>query len=189
MSRFRWPRVFPSSGVAASLGRETLARGLCDTRLMSAEVGADVESICSKCGDVWHVVVAKVEDRIAKVQCKECGATHRHRPPAGAAAAPKKKRTTRKAAKAAEPVSVEPTVEPDLSKPVQPYRIDGSYEPGDRIEHSTFGTGVVESASTPGKIGVFFPDGRKILAAAKPAPRLEPGGRAGPGPASEDSGG
>jgi hypothetical protein len=156
---------------------------------MSAEVGADVESLCSKCGDVWHVVVAKVGERIAKVQCKQCGGTHRHKPPGGAkAAAPKKKRVSKKSAKEAEPASTEPIVEPDLSKPVQPYRIDGSYEPGDRIEHARFGTGVVENSSTPGQIGVFFPDGRKVLAAAKPASTLEPGGRAGPGPAAEDSG-
>ena len=34
---------------------------------MSAAVGADVESLCSKCGDVWHVVVAKVGDQIVRV--------------------------------------------------------------------------------------------------------------------------
>lgn len=45
------------------------------------EVGADIESICRKCGDVWHVVVAKVGDQIAKVQCKQCNGLHRHKPP------------------------------------------------------------------------------------------------------------
>ena len=29
---------------------------------MTPAVGADIESLCSKCGDVWHVVVAKVGD-------------------------------------------------------------------------------------------------------------------------------
>ena len=38
------------------------------------KVGADVEALCGKCGDVWHVVVAKVGDRVAKVQCKQCSA-------------------------------------------------------------------------------------------------------------------
>src|SRR5678815_1711262 len=42
------------------------------TGRMSAAVGADVEALCSKCGDVWHVVVAKVGERIVKVQCKQC---------------------------------------------------------------------------------------------------------------------
>lgn len=159
---------------------------------MSADVGADVESLCSKCGDVWHVVVAKVEDDIAKVQCKECGATHRYRPPGGkkkasAKSSGTKKTTKKKSAGQAEAEEKEPKVEPDLSKPVRAYRIDGTYEPGDRIEHPKFGTGVVENNATPGKVDVFFPDGRRVLAAAKPTPELEPGGRAGPGPAAEDS--
>ena len=34
---------------------------------MSAGVGADVEALCSKCGDVWHVVVAKIGDKIVKM--------------------------------------------------------------------------------------------------------------------------
>ena len=42
---------------------------------VSLPVGKDIESICGKCGDVWHVVVAKMGEQIAKVQCKQCGAT------------------------------------------------------------------------------------------------------------------
>ena len=56
---------------------------------MSAAVGADVEALCSKCGDVWHVVVAKVGAQIVKVQCKQCGGYHRYKSPHGA---PKEKR-------------------------------------------------------------------------------------------------
>src|SRR5512138_3234756 len=52
---------------------------------MSAAVGADVEALCSKCGDVWHVVVAKLPTgQIAKVQCKQCGGYHRYKSPHGA---------------------------------------------------------------------------------------------------------
>lgn len=46
-----------------------------------AKVGQDIEAICGKCGDVWHVVVAKVGEKIAKVQCKECDAYHKYRAP------------------------------------------------------------------------------------------------------------
>src|SRR6202012_6152712 len=53
---------------------------------MSAAVGADIEALCSKCGDVWHVVVAKVGDKIAKVHCKQCNGDHRYRPVHGAPA-------------------------------------------------------------------------------------------------------
>ena len=37
---------------------------------MTPAVGADIESLCSKCGDVWHVVVAKVGEEIVRVICK-----------------------------------------------------------------------------------------------------------------------
>lgn len=137
-----------------------------------AAVGSDVESICSKCGDVWHVVVAKVGEKIAKVQCKECGGLHRYRPPGGKAVAKAatRRRAGAKQAKKAEPVG--PEIEPDLSKPIRPYSIRDLYQPGERVEHPKFGVGVVESSSAPGKISVFFPVGRKILAQAKPSSGL-----------------
>jgi hypothetical protein len=152
---------------------------------VSAPVGADVESLCSKCGDVWHVVVAKVGDRIAKVQCKQCHGFHRYKPPPGSAAARElgprtaAARTlgagsTTKAARAsrrhAEPPP--PAVAPDLSKPVRRYAPSESYTPGERIQHTTFGTGVVESSPGAGKIQVVFPEGRRILAVAKAASTL-----------------
>ncbi len=41
-------------------------------------VGSDIEAICKKCGDVWHVVIALADRAIAKVECRECRARHRH---------------------------------------------------------------------------------------------------------------
>ena len=35
--------------------------------------------MCGRCGQVWHVVMAKMGDRIAKVVCKRCGGHHRYR--------------------------------------------------------------------------------------------------------------
>ncbi|MBL0215562.1 MAG: hypothetical protein IPQ07_16970 [Myxococcales bacterium] len=64
---------------------------------MSAGVGADVEALCSKCGDVWHVVVAKVGERIVKVQCKQCSGYHRYKSPHGAPAEKKLPSATRPA--------------------------------------------------------------------------------------------
>lgn len=151
---------------------------------MTAAVGADVESLCSKCGDVWHVVVAKVGNKIAKVQCKECKSFHRYKPPPGkepkslrpktAAArttkasptlggATAKKPATRAKKAAAAP---EPTVQADLSRPVRRYSPQETYTPGDRITHATFGAGVVELTAA-GKIQVMFPGGRRILATTK----------------------
>ena len=38
---------------------EQAAEAYYNARSMTPAVGADIESICRKCGDVWHVVVAK----------------------------------------------------------------------------------------------------------------------------------
>jgi hypothetical protein len=143
---------------------------------MSAAVGADVEALCSKCGDVWHVVVAKVGEQIVKVQCKQCGGYHRYKSPHGA---PKEKRQPsmfgEKPARAAAASSTpkapverfeKPAVAADLSKPVRSYSAVLRYEVGERVDHVQFGQGVVETAE-PGKITVFFASGRRVLVQSK----------------------
>jgi hypothetical protein len=152
---------------------------------MSAGVGADVEALCSKCGDVWHVVVAKVGPKIVKVQCKQCGGYHRYKSPHGAPAeakkpatnrAPKEPRATRDPVERFE----KPAVAADLSRSVKTYRASEKFAVGDRIDHPNFGQGVIE-ISEPGKITVFFATGRRVLVQAKD------GGS--PGAASGSSGG
>ena len=39
-------------------------------------VGEDIEALCGKCGQVWHVVMAKVGTRIAKVFTDAVTALH-----------------------------------------------------------------------------------------------------------------
>ena len=132
---------------------------------MTAAVGADIESICTKCGDVWHVVVAKVGDRIAKVQCKQCNGLHRYKPPGGPVAAPRGAAAPR--ARRPPPPPPAPLVAADPGRPVRRYAPLEAYAPGDRINHPTFGLGVVESMVGPGKMQVFFPGGRRVLAQAR----------------------
>src|SRR6201986_2177494 len=112
---------------------------------MSAAVGADVEALCSKCGDVWHVVVAKVGQQIVKVQCKQCGGYHRYKSPHGAPAEKKLPVTARKAKEpgdastAAAPKASrdpverfeKPAVAADLSKAVRPYRATEKFAVGE----------------------------------------------------------
>jgi hypothetical protein len=136
--------------------------------MATAAVGADVESICTKCGDVWHVVVAKVGDKIARVHCKECHREHRYKPPGGASPTTKAAAVVRRASPATSRKKEDvPSVTADLSKPVRAYKPTESFMAGERISHATFGSGVVESSPGPGKIQVFFPSGRKILAVKK----------------------
>ncbi len=145
---------------------------------MQVAVGKDVEAVCRKCGEVWHVIVAVDDGKITKVQCKECMAYHRYRAPEGeervdAKAKPrkttKKKKTTKrktkkKSSKKKATIYDEPLVEPDLSRPIRLYKMTETYAPGDRVEHPKFGQGVVEMLPGPGKMNVFFEEGRKVLA-------------------------
>jgi hypothetical protein len=147
---------------------------------MSAAVGADVEALCSKCGDVWHVVVAKVGAQIVKVQCKQCGGYHRYKSPHGAPIekrqpnpyAPKAPREAKPSSTASAKAPVErfekPAVAADLTKPVRTYRASEKFAVGERVDHPNFGQGVIE-VSEPGKITVFFATGRRVLVQAKDA--------------------
>src|ERR1041384_3575849 len=107
---------------------------------MSAGVGADVEALCSKCGDVWHVVVAKVGDQIVKVQCKQCSGYHRYRSPHGAPAEKKLPSTHRPPREVKSPVERcgRPAVDADLSRAARPCRASESFEVRERIEHPSF---------------------------------------------------
>jgi hypothetical protein len=144
----------------------------------SAAVGADIEALCSKCGDVWHVLVAKDEKgRIAKVQCKQCKGYHRYKSPHGAAASAKLPSNIRPPKPEGSPGAVKeskspverfekPAIAADLTKPVRTYKASDKFEAGDRVDHPSFGQGIVEIAE-PGKITVFFATGRRVLAQSK----------------------
>ena len=129
------------------------------------KVGADIEAVCGRCGEVWHVIVAIADGEIARVECKQCGRGHRYRrvggqpAPAGTA---KRRRSTRVDAKPPAPL-----VEVDPSRPLRTYRSTDCYSLGDRIEHPRFGAGVVERVAGSEKIQVFFPDGHRLLVHAR----------------------
>jgi hypothetical protein len=122
------------------------------------------------------------EGSIAKVQCKQCSGLHRYKDPETASAAskaPKSPAAKRKAPTAAErkaAASSKPkshaTVDADLSRPTKPYKFSDSFESGERIDHVKFGTGVVEDILDGGKMEVYFPDGRRVLAFKKTEPTL-----------------
>lgn len=147
---------------------------------MKVAVGKDVEAVCRKCGEVWHVIMAMDGAKITKVQCKQCSAYHRYRPPEGESpvdasakpaarkksASPRKTSTRKTGKKRASKKSpyAEPLVEPDLSRPIRQYTMSERYTPGDRVVHRKFGEGVVEMSPGDGKINVFFEDGRRTLA-------------------------
>lgn len=143
---------------------------------MELAVGKDIASVCGKCGDVWHVIVAvDASNKVTKVQCKMCSGYHRHkRSPSDTSPEPTKRKVESKAAKAkrtarAAPHHNSPAIEPNLALPVRDYSMRETYQSGERIEHPKFGQGVVENFPTPDKMNVFFEDGRRTLAQGRPA--------------------
>lgn len=131
--------------------------------MITPDVGQEIDSHCGKCKEpTLHIILAKVGEDIAKVQCKRCQAQHRYRP---VGAAKKKKATRKKASKKGKSKStrsrrtraddLKPRVKPNMSLPVRPYSLRESYTPGERIEHKKFGVGVVEALSSQ-KMEVFF---------------------------------
>jgi hypothetical protein len=141
-------------------------------------VGQDIEATCGRCGQVWHVVMAKMGDKIAKVVCKRCGAHHRYRDENAAAAAdaggtdaagrPKRatfasSRRTNRSARASTPEA--PAFDP--AKPPRAYAARDNYVAGERVSHPTFGIGVVAGSPGAGKVDVVFTGGARVLACAK----------------------
>jgi hypothetical protein len=145
--------------------------------LMAPGVGQDIEALCGRCGQVWHVVMAMMGDRIAKVVCKRCGGHHRYRregdsdeaPPREARRTGPGRRFTRPAARST-PAPL-PTFDPN--KPPRLYTAKDGYDTGDRVMHPSFGTGVVTGAPAPGRVEVAFPAGARVLACAKAVSTLE----------------
>jgi ribosomal protein S27AE len=147
--------------------------------MATAGVGDDIEDVCSRCGEGWHVVMAKLGERIAKVVCKRCGSQHNYRAsdttPAPAAAASATTATggaprrivRRRAARVAAAAPVTPPPPFDPSVPPRGYSAKDSYRPGERIDHPAFGMGVVAGSPGPGKVDVAFPTGQRTLACAR----------------------
>jgi hypothetical protein len=125
----------------------------------------------------WHVVVALVGGKPAKVECAHCHKQHQFRaaaPGSTAAAGPgtspsassTKAKTTRKAAPPPAP-SASPSI--DLAaltagREAKGYDPQRAYVAGDVVRHPSFGVGVVMLLPGPYKIEVAFQAGQKLLA-------------------------
>jgi len=140
-------------------------------------VGEDIEALCGRCGTVWHVVMAKMGSKIAKVVCKRCGGHHLYRTeqvPEAAVGEASSAGTT--SARAVGPrrtrsrtgiPAPSPVPDFDPSKPPRAYSAALVFAPGERVQHPTFGGGVVTGSPGPGKVEIAFPAGRRVLASAK----------------------
>jgi hypothetical protein len=100
------------------------------------------------------------EEGIQRAICQRVGPVVTKKKPA----ATKKKAVRRASGKSsARPEADGPSVEPDLSRPIRPYQQSETYLVGDRIDHQSFGTGVIERVMSRSKVQVYFPEGQKML--------------------------
>ncbi len=146
----------------------------------SSAVAKDIEAVCSKCGESWHVIVAVADGKIAQVQCKSCGGYHKYKPVArdrmtlkrdtkssiavgSKHAAPAKPREKAPAT----PKVLQPLVTAN-DNPIKGYNIRiKDIQLGDRINHSKYGLGVVDGLPEPGKMYVTFQNDRVLLVYGK----------------------
>ena len=134
---------------------------------MVNKVAKDVVAYCVSCKmDLAHTVVAMDGETVKKVLCITCNKEHVYRAPKGEKAPTNKKKPVRKtrAKKIVAPdVLWEKALEPAQNLLSKLYTIDGSFESGEKIDHKTFGLGLITKLIQPNKMEVIFKEGTKIM--------------------------
>ncbi len=140
-----------------------------ETLYGTPKVGGDTLSWCGKCRlELAHVIVAMIDGRPARVQCKTCKAQHGYKRVGATEIAVAKKRAAK--TRSTEPkktvvkaaVFWEERVAQLSAKVPRPYAVSERFDATDLLEHPTFGLGVVETIRGE-KIVVLFRDGEKTL--------------------------
>ena len=132
---------------------------------MAKQVGEDIVAYCTKCKkDLDHVIVTLVGEKVKKVLCKTCEKEHVYKAPKGDKAPAKKKTAAR--VKKERPSSAEEwemAMEQAKDATVKAYALDGSYGEGEKVDHSTFGQGLVVKLISPNKMEVLFEEGSEFM--------------------------
>jgi len=132
---------------------------------MAKKVGEEVLAYCTNCKkDLDHVIVTLVKGKVKKVQCKTCEKEYVYKSPKGDKT-PAKKKTKAKAKKTiVTPVEEwEKAMEQSKDATVKTYALDGSFVEGEKVDHSTFGQGLVLKLISPNKMEVLFEEGPKFM--------------------------
>ncbi len=144
-----------------------MARAASET---STGVGKEVLAYCTSCKmDLGAVVVAMKGDRVAKVQCKTCKKDHVYKAPKGAtepsAAKPKRAKKAASDEPQSNPIELEweKLMNTHKNSPVKSYSTKGTFVLGDKLNHSTFGDGIVGRLIYPNKVEVIFRHDLKVL--------------------------
>jgi hypothetical protein len=135
---------------------------------------SEVLAYCGTCKmDLMAVVVAKVGEKIAKVQCKTCKKERAYKAPKGItepgaeppAKAPGRKRAAATEAPKTVPVEAEwqRLMGESAGKARVKYSPKAKLNLGDVVDHPTFGEGVVMRISYPNKAEIIFKTDMKLL--------------------------
>jgi len=123
------------------------------------KVGGEIEAYCTSCKAIhWHIIIAMVDAKPAKVECLSCHKQHTLR-----TARPRVRGAAPAAAKA-------PAVIADLDEKLRGREKSAvAYDPkracalDEVIRHPSFGLGVVVALPAPQRMEVAFRSGRKFL--------------------------
>ncbi|MEM6731437.1 MAG: hypothetical protein AAF658_07760 [Myxococcota bacterium] len=140
---------------------------------MAYSVGHDIDAQCNKCKmELAHVIVAMVEGRPKRVQCKTCAATHNYKSASDAKAtakrAARKAKSTKRSATAVAGDYDTLMQGRDIASAAR-YRISEEFDEGLVVDHKKFGLGLVLKRVGEDKIEVIFRDGVKTLIHARKA--------------------
>ena len=116
-------------------------------------------SFCGKCKEpTMHEILDMVDEEIVgKCLCSICQAKHNYRDPVT-------KKTPKKGKpKGPAPEKVWKQALDQAGGQAKNYSMKAQFEPGQLIEHKTFGKGVIEEVINEKKIRVVFEAGTKIL--------------------------
>jgi hypothetical protein len=139
-----------------------------------AAVGGYADAYCGKCKDVTsHIVLAMKGATPSRVECRTCHAMHLYKASASASAS-KSTGTKPRASRAAEVKPEEAwaaAMRQGRGEPIK-YAPGGQYVGGNRLNHATFGEGVVVRISSATVCEVVFKTGTvKLIMGAGQARR------------------
>lgn len=134
---------------------------------MANQAGEDVVAYCTSCKmDLAHVIVALSGDKVKKVLCKTCQKEHVYKAPKKGKKAPAKRKAAAKKPKKKVITPFEEwekAMEQATEAPIKPYTQDGSFGDGEKVDHSTFGQGLITKLIQPNKMEVIFEEGTKFM--------------------------
>jgi len=134
---------------------------------MVNKAAKDIVAYCVSCKmDLAHTVVAMNGETVKRVLCNTCNKEHIYRAPKGERSPTSKKKPVRKKRTqkiVAPDVLWEKAMDSAQDLPSNLYTFNGSFESGEKIDHKTFGLGLITKLIQPNKMEVIFKEGTKLM--------------------------